>query len=184
MVYRFAVSPFFPISVRGVVSHIHSNVIVNQAEPKHLSGSRPLRYQFGHPLIQRQARSLCGHRSCMVSAGIKPQNELPRMPFERLDALFCTQLQKSFERRFALLLQTGMMPTGNLTTGHGSAVGWMKKPSVISLALSQGQPLGHGRFSDKICATTGVRRSQRRPGRPVGKLSQRGEMDTQTGFGF
>ena len=56
--------------------------------------------------------------------------------------------------------------------------------SDIRLALSQGQPLGHGRFGDKICAAAGVRRSQKRPGRPAGQSSQPGDTDTQTGFGF
>ncbi len=54
----------------------------------------------------------------------------------------------------------------------------------IRLALSQGQPLGHGRFGDKICAATGVRRAKKRPGRPAGKADQPGEMETQTDFGF
>lgn len=54
----------------------------------------------------------------------------------------------------------------------------------IRLALSQGQPLGHGRFGDRICAAAGVRRTQKRPGRPVGNLNQPGETETQTGFGF
>ena len=56
--------------------------------------------------------------------------------------------------------------------------------SDIRLALSQGQPLGHGRFGDRICAAAGVRRTQKRPGRPAGQPNQPGDMDTQTGFGF
>ena len=56
--------------------------------------------------------------------------------------------------------------------------------SDIRLALSQGQPLGQGRFSDRICAEAGVRRSQKRPGRPAGKPDQPGDSDTQAGFGF
>ena len=56
--------------------------------------------------------------------------------------------------------------------------------SDIRLALSQGQPLGHGRFGDRICAAAGVRRTQKRPGRPAGKPNQPGDLDTQTGFGF
>src|SRR5574340_26396 len=39
----------------------------------------------------------------------------------------------------------------------------------IRLALSQGQPLGGGRFTDKICAAAGIRHMQKRPGKPVGK---------------
>jgi putative transposase len=54
----------------------------------------------------------------------------------------------------------------------------------IRLALSQGQPLGQGRFGDRICAAAGVRRTQKRPGRPAGKSNQSGDSDTQTGFGF
>jgi putative transposase len=54
----------------------------------------------------------------------------------------------------------------------------------IRLALSQGQPLGHGRFGERICAAAGVRRSHKRPGRPAGKANQPGDTDTQTGFGF
>lgn len=56
--------------------------------------------------------------------------------------------------------------------------------SDIRLALSQGQPLGHGRFGDRICAAAGVRRSRKRPGRPAGKPDQSDDTDTQTGFGF
>ena len=56
--------------------------------------------------------------------------------------------------------------------------------SDIRLALSQGQPLGHGRFGDRICAAAGVRRTQRRPGRPADKPDQPGDTDTQSGFGF
>jgi putative transposase len=54
----------------------------------------------------------------------------------------------------------------------------------IRLALSQGQPLGHGRFGDQICAATGIRRTQKRPGRPSGKLDQLVSMDLQSDFGF
>lgn len=56
--------------------------------------------------------------------------------------------------------------------------------SDIRLALSQGQPLGQRRFSDRICAAAGVRRTQKRPGRPAGQSNQSGDTDTQTGFGF
>lgn len=54
----------------------------------------------------------------------------------------------------------------------------------IRLALAQCQPLGQGRFSDKICAAAGIRRTQKRPGRPSGKTSQPGDAETQTDFGF
>jgi putative transposase len=54
----------------------------------------------------------------------------------------------------------------------------------IRLALSQGQPLGGGRFTDKICAAAGIRRTQKRPGRPAGKSNQPGDTETQTDFGF
>jgi putative transposase len=54
----------------------------------------------------------------------------------------------------------------------------------IRLALSQGQPLGHGRFGDQICAATGIRRTQKRPGRPAGKTDQLIDTESQTDFGF
>ncbi len=54
----------------------------------------------------------------------------------------------------------------------------------IRLALSQGQPLGHGRFGDQICAATGIRRTQKRPGRPAGKADQLVGIELQTDFGF
>jgi len=54
----------------------------------------------------------------------------------------------------------------------------------IRLALSQGQPLGKDRFSDKICAATGIRRTQKVRGRPVGKTEQPGDTETQNDFGF
>jgi putative transposase len=56
--------------------------------------------------------------------------------------------------------------------------------SDIRLALSQGQPLGQGRFRARICAAAGVRRSQKRPGRPAGQSNQAGDPDTQSGVGF
>lgn len=40
--------------------------------------------------------------------------------------------------------------------------------SDIRLALSQGQPLGHGRFGDRICAAAGVRRTQSATGTATG----------------
>jgi putative transposase len=54
----------------------------------------------------------------------------------------------------------------------------------IRLALAPGQPLGHGRFSDKICAAAGVRHTQKRSGRPAGKSDQQDSIETQTDFGF
>ena len=54
----------------------------------------------------------------------------------------------------------------------------------IRLALSQGQPLGSGRFSEIMCAAVGVRRAQRKPGRPVVKHEQSNQVEDQTDFGF
>jgi putative transposase len=54
----------------------------------------------------------------------------------------------------------------------------------IRLALAQGQPLGMDRFSDKICAATGIRRAQKGRGRPAGKADQSGDTETQNDFGF
>lgn len=54
----------------------------------------------------------------------------------------------------------------------------------IRLALSQGQPLGSDRFSDAMCAATGIRRSQKRPGRPASLPDQTSGTETQTDFGF
>lgn len=54
----------------------------------------------------------------------------------------------------------------------------------IRLALSQGQPLGSDRFGDAMCAATGIRRSQKRPGRPASGSSQVGGTETQPDFGF
>ena len=54
----------------------------------------------------------------------------------------------------------------------------------IRLALSQGQPLGLGRFGEQICAATGIRRTQKRPGRPAGKAEQLADTGSQTDFGF
>jgi putative transposase len=54
----------------------------------------------------------------------------------------------------------------------------------IRLALSQGQPLRQGRFNDRICAAAGVRRAQKRPGRPAGQSQQSGDTKDQTDFGF
>lgn len=54
----------------------------------------------------------------------------------------------------------------------------------IRLALSQGQPLGQGRFGEQICVATGIRRTQKRPGRPAGKADQLADTELQTDFGF
>ena len=54
----------------------------------------------------------------------------------------------------------------------------------IRLALLQGQPLGQGRFGDQVCAALGVRRTQKKPGRPAGKTDQSTNMGLQTDFGF
>ena len=54
----------------------------------------------------------------------------------------------------------------------------------IWLALSQGQPLGQGRFGEQICAATGIRRTQKRPGLPAGKIEQLADMESQTDLGF
>lgn len=59
---------------------------------------------------------------------------------------------------------------GVTRTARLSLSNWMKKAlSDIRLALSQRQPPGHGRFGNKLCAATGVRRTQKRAGRPAGK---------------
>jgi putative transposase len=54
----------------------------------------------------------------------------------------------------------------------------------IRLALAQGQPLGSERFSEIMCAAVGVRRAQRKPGRPVVKRDQSERVDDQSDFGF
>ena len=54
----------------------------------------------------------------------------------------------------------------------------------IRCALVQGQPLGSERFSESVCAAVGVRRAQRRPGRPMVKLNQGNQVEDQTDFGF
>ena len=54
--------------------------------------------------------------------------------------------------------------------------------TVIRLALSQGQPLGQSYFGDKICAAAGIRRTQKRPGRPAGKQGQPGDVENDFGF--
>ena len=54
----------------------------------------------------------------------------------------------------------------------------------IRLALMQGQPLGSERFSEMTCAAVGVRRAQRKPGRPIVKRDQSEQVDEQADFGF
>ena len=54
----------------------------------------------------------------------------------------------------------------------------------IRLALLQGQPLGSERFGEIMCAAVGVRRAQRRPGRPMEKHDQRVRVEDQGEFGF
>lgn len=53
----------------------------------------------------------------------------------------------------------------------------------IRLALSQGQPPGSERFSEIMCAAVGVRRAQRKPGRPIVKLDQSDRVEDQSDFG-
>lgn len=54
----------------------------------------------------------------------------------------------------------------------------------IRLALAQGQPLGSERFSEIMCAAVGVRRAQRRPGRPKTAHIQSDRVEDQSDFGF
>lgn len=55
----------------------------------------------------------------------------------------------------------------------------------IRLALSQGQPLGNDRFSERLCAAAGVKRTLARRGRPVKPApGAQGFDGEQTGFGF
>lgn len=54
----------------------------------------------------------------------------------------------------------------------------------IRLALVQGQPLGSERFSERMCAAVGVRRAQRKPGRPLVKHEQTDRVEDQGDFGF
>ncbi len=54
----------------------------------------------------------------------------------------------------------------------------------IRLALSQGQPLGNDRFSETMCEAAGIRRSRKRPGRPVVMPDHTGKTGTQADFGF
>ena len=54
----------------------------------------------------------------------------------------------------------------------------------IRLALAQGQPLGESRFAEQICAAAGVRRTEKRPGRPAGKADHPIAAESQTDFGF
>ena len=54
----------------------------------------------------------------------------------------------------------------------------------IRLALSQGQPLGSERFSEIMCAAVGVRRAQKKPGRPIMVHEQSVLVEDQSDFGF
>jgi putative transposase len=54
----------------------------------------------------------------------------------------------------------------------------------IRLALAQGQPLGSERFIEMMCAAVGVRRVQKKPGRPMVKRDQSGRVEDQGDFGF
>jgi putative transposase len=54
----------------------------------------------------------------------------------------------------------------------------------IRLALAQGQPLGSERFNEIMCAAAGVRRAQKRPGRPMVKHDQSARIEDQSEFGF
>ncbi|MCF8198707.1 MAG: hypothetical protein K9J42_08070 [Sulfuritalea sp.] len=56
--------------------------------------------------------------------------------------------------------------------------------SDIRLALAQSQPLGDDRFTERICAKVGVRRTHATRGRPAGKADAADGMEEQTGFGF
>ncbi len=56
--------------------------------------------------------------------------------------------------------------------------------SEIRLALAQGQPLGSERFSEMTCAAVGVRRAQRKPGRPKMEREQSMRVEDQSDFGF
>ena len=53
----------------------------------------------------------------------------------------------------------------------------------IRRALAQGQPLGSERFSEMMCAAVGVRRAQRRPGRPIAEHGQSEQIEDQYDFG-
>ncbi len=54
----------------------------------------------------------------------------------------------------------------------------------IRLALGRGQPLGSERFGEIMCAAAGVRRAQKRPGRPKGKPEQSASAEDQGEYGF
>lgn len=54
----------------------------------------------------------------------------------------------------------------------------------IRLALAQGQPLGNERFGEIICAAAGVRRANRRPGRPNATPDRQASVEDQGDFGF
>ncbi len=54
----------------------------------------------------------------------------------------------------------------------------------IRLSLAKGQPLGSERFSEIMCAAVGVRRAQRRPGRPMKEHDRNERVEDQGDFGF
>jgi putative transposase len=54
----------------------------------------------------------------------------------------------------------------------------------IRLALAQGQPLGSVRFIEMMCAAVGVRRAQRKPGRPLVKRDESERVEDQSDFWF
>ena len=54
----------------------------------------------------------------------------------------------------------------------------------IRLALAQEQPLGSERFSEMMCAAAGVRRAQRKPGRPMVKRDPSMRVEDQSDFWF
>lgn len=54
----------------------------------------------------------------------------------------------------------------------------------IRLALAQGRPLGSERFSEIMCAAVGIRRTHRKPGRPMVKHVKSDRVEDQSDFGF
>ncbi len=54
----------------------------------------------------------------------------------------------------------------------------------IRVALAQGQPLGSSRFAEDISMATGIRRTRRRPGRPVNASNRASDAEAQVDFGF
>jgi putative transposase len=56
--------------------------------------------------------------------------------------------------------------------------------SDIRLALTQSQPLGNTSFAEAICEAAGVRKTQKRRGRPVSQQGEISSSESQVGFGF